>query len=112
MLLSFVIAFIAGPAAFFVLARQSRGRVAVWSLGLMAAGLTISALVLFERAAGQGAQIAALAMLWLAWIAAVTMVVQALRRRLPHMARVLNALGAMATTLPWFGFYFATMVAL
>lgn len=112
MLLSFLIAFVAGPAVFFVLARRSRGRVALWSLGGMAAGLTLAASILMGRAAGQTAQIATLVMLWLAWIAAVTLLVQALRTRLPSLARVIYALGAMATTLPWFGFYLARMVAL
>ena len=112
MVLSFLIAFVAGPAAFFVLARQPRGRVALWTLSLMAAGLTVAALVVSRRADGTEAKIAGLVMLWLAWIAAVALCVQAARRRFAVYARVINALGAMATTLPWFGFYFATRIAL
>jgi len=51
-------------------------------------------------------------MLWIGWVMVLTLCVLALRARLPDpvVSKAAFTLGAMATTLPWFGLYTAQMI--
>jgi len=51
--------------------------------------------------------------LWLAWIAVLALCVLAVRARVrsPLIVKWTGAIGAMATTLPWFGLYAAQMMS-
>jgi|TARA_R110002049_G_scaffold117332_3_gene270613 hypothetical protein len=53
-----------------------------------------------------------IALVWGAWIAAIALVVQALRRADPglKMQRWTSAVGAVGTTVPWFGLVFAELM--
>lgn len=114
---TYLVIFVAGPLAFWVLARRQADRGDFALLLAIATALSLLALTL-PRWAGAAWQsweyfgAALVAMLWLAWIFSLAFSVQALRPRLPAgRARAWAfALGAMGTTLPWFGLQLAEMV--
>lgn len=111
----FFLAFVVGPALFFKLLRHN-GQ--MWPLALAAvllAGLGFllrkgSALPLGSDMARAGESIL---LLWLAWVLLMVLVVRAVRRiyTTPAARRWSRALGAMGTTLPWFGLAAAKMMA-
>ncbi|WP_135502269.1 hypothetical protein [Roseovarius aestuariivivens] len=114
---AFLLCFVAGPAIFWLTARlrSSRGRfAALWTLCvamICAALLARYALVpAYPDSVLPG--LAALGSLWLAWVLVLALAVLAVRARpLPFaLHRTAFALGAVGTTLPWFGLYAADMV--
>lgn len=114
LIMAYLASFAAGPAAFWVLARQRAEGFDFALLGLLAVVLTGFANAL-PRHAGETWRawayfdVVILVLLWLAWIVVLALCVQAVRRRLPEGSahRWAFAIGAMATTLPWFGLLLA-----
>lgn len=111
----FTMAFVLGPALFLMLLRLDGQR---WPLALVASVLV----VLSFRAHSEASLTLTLAPLpvflsilfiWLAWIIVLVMVTQAMRRTYPtrRAGRWARAFGAMGTTVPWFGFATAQMIA-
>lgn len=116
--LTFLVTFLAGPAAFWILARQTPTRGYFRTLfGVLAALIAAAfALNLWGLPAAPDHPLAGLAVIltmWLAWIVVLALCVLAVRRSASQnsLKRLAFALGAMATTLPWFGLYTAQMVA-
>ncbi|SHM58798.1 hypothetical protein SAMN05443432_109150 [Roseovarius litoreus] len=116
--LTFLLIFGVGPALFIGLCRLSPDMRGVASLWVLAGGCTGLAFAVKSGAVtpGLGATAQALvplAALWLAWIAVLALCMLAIRARVQDAAtlRWAHAIGAMATTLPWFGLYTAQMVS-
>ncbi|MRU15406.1 hypothetical protein FDP25_08195 [Roseovarius sp. A21] len=118
MWLAFAMIFVAGPMAFWVLTRQPATRgylVALWAItfGLMALAFGLAnygiSLAIEPRLIG----LSVILSFWMAWITMLSLIMLAVRRRAdtPGVQRVAFVVGAMATTLPWFGLYAAKMVA-
>ena len=118
LVLTFLLIFVAGPFAYWCLARHraSNGEF----LLLVGVSLTLTGLSFaLPRWAGQAWQnweyfgAALVAFLWLGWVCIMALSVQAVRRKLPvgRSHAWAFALGAMATTLPWFGLHLAEVVA-
>ena len=112
-ILLFVISFATGPAIFWVLARQqpSPGYFAgLWIAAVLLAGgaFLVPSLLGVTQTTGT----ALIVMLWLGWIMVITLCFIAVRARVEdrRTLRWAFALGAMATTLPWFGLYTAQMI--
>lgn len=111
----FLLAFVAGPALYFWLLRHNRQ---VWPLALVAVLLAVmsfgvrhgTALPFGSDAARSGESVL---LLWLAWVLVVVLVVQVLGRAFasPVARNRSRTLGAVGTTLPWFGFAAAQMMA-
>ena len=118
LIIAFVISFVAGPLAFWVLSKQppSRGYV----IGLW---VVFAFLVLFSFAAhriylpqnpGSAVGVASVVMpIWLAWIVLLAVFVLTVRDRALETGtkRLAIGIGAVATTLPWFGLCAAQLMA-
>lgn len=115
LLAMFVVVFLAGPFVFWILARRAPSRANVTGLWVIAAvALLLAFAVRWSGfwAYGVPPEVLALVGLWLAWIAVLALCVLAVRARVqsPLIVRWTGAVGAMATTLPWFGLYAAQMM--
>ncbi|MEL7131679.1 MAG: hypothetical protein AAGK77_04630 [Pseudomonadota bacterium] len=105
-LILFLLAFVIGPAAFFVLDRRG-GR--HWPLALLAAVL-VAAAVILSNVDAVGSEVAqellSVLLIWVAWVLVMVLAARALRRILARTQgeRWVRVLGALGTTLPWFGF--------
>ncbi|WP_415401140.1 hypothetical protein [Tateyamaria sp. SN3-11] len=115
LLILFTMAFVIGPALYLALAAFD-GR--LWPLALIASVMVVLSLALRNEAsltlaADPGPVFVSLLLIWLAWILVLVMVHRAACRTLTSRAsrRWSRALGAMGTTLPWFGFATAQMMA-
>lgn len=109
---TFALVFVAGPVVFWLLARRAptRGNViALWLIATAAVGLAFAVRGFGMRVYGIPPGLLTLVALWLAWIAVLALCVLAVRVRLRDARLVRGAvvMGAMATTLPWFGLYAA-----
>lgn len=118
LIVTFFVVFVVGPLLFWKLARRrpSRRRIAL---------LMASALLLVLAAFGTGQWLvpmlapnpypglAAICAIWLAWILVLAYCALALQYRLTSKfaRRTIIAVGAMATTLPWFGLSAAQYMA-
>ncbi len=116
-LATFLLCFVVGPGIFWLVARRkaSRARFAVvWTLSILMIGaaLILRQLVMPAFPDTPIAGLGVLLSLWLAWILVLAMTVLAIRARpFSHtLHRTAFALGAVGTTLPWFGLYAAEMV--
>ncbi len=113
LILLFVMAFVLGPALFLAL-EQFDGR--AWPLALVASALAAVSFALRNEVAvilgaTPGTLFVSLLLIWIAWVLVLVLVVRAARRTWPERRRVARALGAMGTTVPWFGFAAAQMMA-
>ncbi|WP_371225026.1 hypothetical protein [Roseovarius sp. 2305UL8-3] len=113
----YLVSFVAGPVIFWGLARRcpSRGYftlLCVIALTLMVAANVVPKLAAIEGDTSAYPALTKVLMLWLGWIVVVALCFLALRERLPPGTahRGAFAIGAMATTLPWFGLYAAQIV--
>ena len=111
----FTLIFVGGPVMFHIglwYGRTRRGEALILAitLALVLAGL------LLQQARGQasptflaGGAVA----FWLAWVGILVFCVLRIRRVLPGLKiqRWSRVLGAIGTTIPWFGFVSATMLA-
>ena len=114
---AFLITFVAGPAAFWVLARQKPTRgyfVLLWliSVALVGVAFALRYTLLPSMPDSPYAGLSVTMALWFGWIIVLALGVLAVRTRdIPtRYKRYAFALGAVATTLPWFGLYAAQMV--
>ncbi len=117
LVLIFLAIFTAGPVFFALLARPAPARkyiiaLCVGAAVLVAMGFAIAkaggALLPVSPYPGLGAIVA----LWLAWISVLALCFQAIKMRATSLGPVKAAyvVGAMATTLPWFGLYAARIM--
>ncbi|MFK7939390.1 MAG: hypothetical protein AB8B82_08430 [Roseovarius sp.] len=116
--LTYILTFAAGPLAFWTLARHKPEQSYFAQLALLACALLVFAVVV-PWGAGQSwltwvyFGVVILTVLWVAWIVILSMCVLAVRRRTGDgpATRWAFAIGAIATTLPWFGLNLAQVVA-
>lgn len=114
---AFLLCFVFGPGLFWLLARRKASRArfaAIWGLSVLLIGVALMlrhwVMPAYPDAALAG--LGVLLSLWLAWILVLALAVLAIRAR-PfsfRLHRTAFALGAVGTTLPWFGLYAAQMV--
>ena len=114
LLVLFFMAFVLGPALFLALVRLDPGR---GPLALVASLLVVARFVLRSEA---GLTLAfdpvpvflSVAAIWIAWVLVLVLVAHAVRAAdpTPGVRRWSRAVGAMGTTVPWFGFAAAQMM--
>ena len=116
--LAFALVFVAGPATFWILSKQEATRryfMVLWvaTIGLMAGAYGIGTYGISLSLGPCHTGLIVVVAFWLAWIAMLSLIMLAVKRQVasPAVRRVAFAIGAMATTLPWFGLYAARMVA-
>lgn len=117
-IVTYLLVFMAGPLLYWALVRQDPDAGHFARLAALVIAL-IGVAYLVPLGAGEAWQtweyfgVVILLVLWLAWIAVAAMCVLAVRRRIDKgpALRGAVALGAIATTLPWFGLHLAQMVA-
>lgn len=114
-LVLFTMAFVLGPAIFLVLLQYDTGR---WPLALAAAVLMVLGFLMRSQTrivptVDLMQMFLSVSAIWLAWILVLVLVARALRLILPTPAagRWSRAICAMGTTIPWFGFATAQMMA-
>lgn len=114
-ILLFIMAFVIGPALFFVLDRVAGKH---WPLALVAAVLVLASFVLRSEAdltfpTDTTRTFLSVMFIWLAWVLVIVLAARALRHALPSLRarRIVRMAGAMGTTVPWFGFAAAQMIA-
>lgn len=113
-LIPFLIGFVAGPLAFWVLAKQTPTRRYMVILWLASVVLVLAALGMhYLLAEGPYVGLAIILAFWMGWIVVLALLTLAMRRRnLPaRTKRIVFGLAAAATTVPWFGLYTAQMVS-
>ena len=115
---TYLLTFAAGPAAFWVLARQKPDGTYFAQLTILAITLLIFAFIVPREAGEEWVTwayfgVIIITVLWLAWILVLALLVLAVRQRMGEgqVARGAFVIGAMATTLPWFGLHIANMMA-
>jgi len=112
----FAFVFVVSPLAYVLLLRPRPSRKQFVGLGCIVAGTTAMSFVLryFSDDWGQGilVTIAGIALIWTAWIAILVFVAQSFRQQYPRPAirRWTTVIGALATTIPWFGLASARMM--
>ncbi|MCR9111673.1 MAG: hypothetical protein NXH84_00290 [Rhodobacteraceae bacterium] len=114
---AFLLTFVAGPAAFWVLARQNPTRgyfILLWlvSVALVGVAYALRLWIVPSMPDNAYAGLSVIMALWFGWIIVLALGVLAVRARdIPaRYKRYAFAIGAVATTLPWFGLYAAQMV--
>lgn len=113
--LLFTMAFVLGPALFLGLVYfDGRG----WPLALLASVLAVVSFALRNEAmvvlgVDRSSLFASILLIWLSWVLVLVLVVRAAHRtwRSRLARRVARVLGAIGTTLPWFGFTTAQLMA-
>ncbi|WP_299845455.1 hypothetical protein [uncultured Roseovarius sp.] len=116
--ITFLMVFLVGPLVFWVLARHrpSRHRIAALmgvAACLMAAAFALGRWAVPALAPSPYPGLAAVVASWFAWIVMLAYCTLAAQYRLKSATarKFIIAIGAMATTLPWFGLYTAQMMA-
>ncbi|MEX0312056.1 MAG: hypothetical protein AB3N17_17615 [Tateyamaria sp.] len=114
-LILFTMAFVVGPALFLVLERMDGQH---WPLALLASAFVVASFVLRTDAgvilaSNTFATFLSVGFVWLAWVLVMVLVARAVRAAKPtrRARRLVRAAGAMGTTVPWFGFAAAQMMA-
>ncbi|MFL4469249.1 hypothetical protein ACERZ8_04945 [Tateyamaria armeniaca] len=114
LLVLFTMAFVLGPALFLALVRYDIRRL---PLALIASVLVIASFVLRSEASltlgiDPVPVFLSILSIWLAWILVLVVVTRAVRAAYPGAAarRWSRSIGAMGTTVPWFGFAAAQMM--
>ncbi len=115
LILLFIMAFVIGPALFFALDRVVGKH---WPLALVASVLVLASFVLRSEAslafsADVTRTFLSVLFIWLAWVLVMVLAARAVRQALPSLRarRFVRVAGAMGTTVPWFGFAAAQMIA-
>jgi len=115
LLVLFTMAFVLGPAIFLVLVRYDTRR---WPLALAASvlvvlGFLMRSLARLAPTVDLMQVFLSISAIWLAWILVLVLVARAIRQALPTPAasRWSRAICAMGTTIPWFGFATAQLMA-
>ena len=114
-LILFTMAFVLGPALFLVLLQYDGRR---WPLALLASVLVVMSFIFRSEAsltlgADRAPVFLSVLLLWLAWVLVMVVVARALQAANPTLTkrRWSRAICAMGTTVPWFGFATAQMMA-
>lgn len=114
LIISFCVVFVVGPLLFWWMAWKppSRHRIAALmavAVLLMSAAFGIGAWVVPAAGASPLPGLAAIFASWLAWVVMLGYCALALQFRLRSRTsrKIILVIGAMATTLPWFGLYVA-----
>lgn len=115
--LAFLIVFVLGPWTFVRLTKPAPSPRAMRALlGIVLAALLLALGLRFALTSQWSESVwlpvAIAAALWVAWIGVIALVVQALRRAdsRPAMRRWSSAIGAISTTVPWFGIVLADLL--
>ncbi|AXI48370.1 hypothetical protein C1J03_21665 [Sulfitobacter sp. SK012] len=113
----FLIIFIVGPVLFRQMTKPEPSRASFWILGLCTGLCALGGLaVRFGLPLAWGRDftvtIAGIALIWIAWISVLSPGAQSLRRRDPGtlMRRWTGMIGAIGTTVPWFGLASASLM--
>ena len=111
----FTMAFVLGPALYLAL---ERGQGRPWPLALGASGLVVASFVLrtdtgVVLSSGAFPVFLSITFIWLAWVLVMVLVARAMRQAFPtqRARQIVRVAGAMGTTVPWFGFAAAQMMA-
>ena len=114
---TFLIVFVTGPAVFWALSRQEATKGYLIRLWLVTFGLVVIAFGVVNFGTTLAIPPFAIGLtvvlsFWMAWITMLALIMLAVRRRVSaaSVKRAAFVIGAMATTLPWFGLYAARMV--
>ncbi|WP_299294725.1 hypothetical protein [uncultured Tateyamaria sp.] len=115
LLILFTMAFVIGPALFLALVRTDGRR---WPLALIASVLVVLSFVFRSEASltlgvDPTPVFLSVLLIWLAWVLVMVIVARAMyaAQPTPTMRRWSRAICAMGTTVPWFGFATAQMMA-
>lgn len=103
----YVLVFVVGPGLFLLLwyrAADPRGL----ALGALVASLAGPALQLFGT--GWGTAIAAIGLIWLGWVLVMAAGAMIVAKAQPDYRLLCRVLGAIGTTVPWFGFVTARLL--
>jgi hypothetical protein len=112
----FATVFVVGPLTYLWLLRPRPSKKQFVGLGCIAVGSTGMSFVLqyFTGVWGQDVWVtlAGIALIWIAWIAILAFVAQNFRQQDPRpaMRHWTIVIGALATTIPWFGLASARMM--
>ncbi|MEO9682398.1 MAG: hypothetical protein ABJF86_06745 [Tateyamaria sp.] len=113
-LLLFTMAFVIGPLLFLVLVQFDGRR---WPLALAASIMVLLSFMFRTEASpsfgvDRAPAFLSVVLIWLAWIVVLVMVARAVRLAYPSAKarKWSRAIGAMGTTVPWFGFAAAQMM--
>lgn len=116
LIIIFATVFVVGPITYLWLLRPRPSRKQFVGLGCIVAGSTGMSFVLRYLSGGWGQDVwvtlAGIALIWVAWIAILVFVAQTFRQQYPRpvMRRWSAVVGALATTIPWFGLASARMM--
>lgn len=108
--------FVVGPYGFLRLVRRCPSKRQFIGLACIAAGTAAMSFSLRYLSGGWGqnaiATVVGIALIWFAWIAILAFVAQSIRQRDRHavVRRWTAIIGAIATTIPWFGLATARMM--
>jgi hypothetical protein len=112
----FALVFVAGPYCYVSLLRRAPSRRQFVGLGFITGGATALGFALRYLADGWGQDmlvtVAGIGAIWLAWIAILAFVAQTFRKHDAgaNVRRWTMVIGALATTIPWFGLASARMM--
>ena len=112
----FALVFVLGPYVYLLFLRRAPSRKQFVGLACITFGATALSFVLRYIADGWGQSTlityAGIAAIWIAWIAILAFVTQMLRKNEPSnlVKRWTAVIGALATTIPWFGLASAQMM--
>ncbi|MGJ8616428.1 MAG: hypothetical protein ACSHWS_06270 [Sulfitobacter sp.] len=117
LILIFLVFFIGGPLIFRVLTKDLPTLQRMKLLGMLTTGFAIAGLFIRFAMPGLWGQnlwitVAGVTLVWFAWIGVLAFAAMALRRNDPsaQMRRWSTIIGALGTTMPWFGLVSATMM--
>jgi predicted ABC-type exoprotein transport system permease subunit len=118
LILFFLLVFVVGPLIFRAMTKRqpTKGQMLfLLSFALVSAGAALAIRYGLARPLDAEMLMAGVSLLliWLAWIGVLAFVTQALRRAYPgqKFRRWTSVLGAIGTTIPWFGLAWASILA-
>jgi len=114
----FFAVFLAGPVAYYVLVKQMRAPGELRVLAVLVVSFLVGG-VMSGRLKGSGADVdlfmavTSLLLFWCGWVALLALCTAVVNRRLESgmVKKMVFALGAVATTLPWMGWIAAEWMA-
>jgi len=117
LIIIFVVFFMGGPLIFRGLTNNFPSLQRMKLLGMLTAGCALAGLLIRFTMPGLWGQnlwitAAGVLLIWFAWVGVLAFAAMALRRNDPsvQMRRWSTIIGALGTTMPWFGLASATMM--